>query len=140
MISDSEEMATSAKGKLQELLQKRGYPLPSYKLTNRDGPSHQPTFTVTLTVKNKANRTLYTKEASASQLKEAEKMCAVLALPEVEVLLDDVQSDDEFEMVRLFKNRPFIFTNDCKLWSSHHVHQGTPLSHPPPAGTLMEIS
>tara|TARA_E500000331_G_scaffold197507_1_gene189773 strand:- start:55 stop:741 length:687 start_codon:yes stop_codon:yes gene_type:complete len=39
-----------AKTELQEWLQGRGLPLPVYTIVNRSGPSHQPEFTVELTV------------------------------------------------------------------------------------------
>ena len=99
MSSSAEETPIDAKNKLQEILQKRGYPIPTYDVTDKDGPSHEPTFTVTLTVRNRAEKVVYKKKAEASQRKEAEKLCALIALPEVEQQLDE-WSDEEFQMVR----------------------------------------
>lgn len=95
-----EETPIDAKNKLQEILQKRGYPLPTYDVTDKDGPLHEPTFTVTLAVRSRAGKVVYRKKAEASQIKEAEKLCALVALPEVEQQLDE-WSDEEFQMVRL---------------------------------------
>ncbi|KAL5457246.1 hypothetical protein EMCRGX_G034493 [Ephydatia muelleri] len=97
MSSSAEETPIDAKNKLQEILQKRGYPIPTYDVTDKDGPSHEPTFTVTLTVRNRAKKVVYKKKAEASQRKEAEKLCALIALPEVEQQLDE-WSDEEFQM------------------------------------------
>ena len=100
MSSSVEETPIDAKNKLQEILQKRGYPLPTYDVTDKDGPLHEPTFTVTLAVRSRAGKVVYRKKAEASQIKEAEKLCALVALPEVEQQLDE-WSDEEFQMVRL---------------------------------------
>ena len=87
----------SAKNRLQEALQARGCRLPSYTLKHRYGPDHNPTFTTTLTVLNRAGRTIHTEEASASQLQRAKKLCAYRALPTVLNLLDNI-TDEELDM------------------------------------------
>ena len=87
----------SAKNRLQEVLQARGCRPPSYTLKHRYGPDHNPTFTTTLAVLNRAGRTLHTEEASASQLQKAKKLCAYRALPTVLILLDNI-TDKELDM------------------------------------------
>ncbi len=46
MLEDIDTSAYDAKGKLQEWAQKRGHGIPVYTVTNREGPDHDPTFTV----------------------------------------------------------------------------------------------
>ena len=87
-----------AKNRLQEALQAKGCMLPYYTLKHQYGPDHSPTFTVTLTVLNRAGRTIHMEEASASQKPRAEKLCAHRALPTVKTLLDNM-CDEELNQV-----------------------------------------
>lgn len=96
-LGNNQDMALDrAKNRLQEVLQKRGCRLPSYS-TQKDGPAHNPTFTTTVTI-NRAGRTIYTAQASASQKRRAEKLCAQKAFPAVLNLLDNM-TDDDLELV-----------------------------------------
>lgn len=51
MIDETPEPPIDAKTSLQEWAQGRGLPLPVYSEVNRDGPPHDPVFTVEATVK-----------------------------------------------------------------------------------------
>ena len=63
------------KTKLQELSQQKIKKLPEYKLVNKDGPSHSPTFTISLKVLN-----LKKIVSSGSSIRDAEKNAASIAL------------------------------------------------------------
>ena len=63
------------KTKLQEISQKKFKKLPTYKLIKKQGPSHSPTFTVSLKVLN-----YKLIKASGSSIQEAEKNAALVAL------------------------------------------------------------
>jgi len=63
------------KTKLQEISQQKFKKLPTYKLVKKHGPSHSPTFTVSLKVLN-----LKQIKANGSSIREAEKNAALLAL------------------------------------------------------------
>ena len=63
------------KTKLQEISQQKFKKLPTYKLNKKQGPSHSPTFTVSLKVLN-----LKLIKASGSSIREAEKNAALVAL------------------------------------------------------------
>ena len=64
-----------SKTKLQELSQQKLKKLPQYSLGQKEGPSHSPTFTVSLKVLN-----LKKIKASGSSIREAEKNAAKTAL------------------------------------------------------------
>ncbi len=66
------------KTKLQEISQQKLKKLPEYKLTEKKGPSHSPTFTVTLKALN-LNRI----KAKGSSIREAEKNAAIIALKNI---------------------------------------------------------
>ena len=63
------------KTKLQEISQQKFKKLPTYKLIKKHGPSHSPTFTVSLKVLN-----LKLIKASGSSIREAEKNAALVAI------------------------------------------------------------
>ena len=63
------------KTSLQELSQQKSKKLPDYKIIKKEGPSHQPLFTVSLKVLN-----LKVIKASGSSIREAEKKAALIAL------------------------------------------------------------
>ena len=63
------------KTKLQEISQQKFKKLPYYKLIRREGPSHFPTFTISLKVLNFKNI-----KATGSSIREAEKNAASVAL------------------------------------------------------------
>ena len=63
------------KTKLQEISQQKFKKLPTYKLIKKNGPSHSPTFTVSLKVLN-----LKLIKASGSSIREAEKNAALVAI------------------------------------------------------------
>ena len=63
------------KTKLQEISQQKFKKLPTYKLIKKHGPSHSPTFTVSLKVLN-----LKQIKARGTSIREAEKNAALVAL------------------------------------------------------------
>ena len=63
------------KTKLQELSQQQFKKLPDYNLIKREGPSHSPTFTISLKVLN-----LKKIISSGSTIRDAEKNAASIAL------------------------------------------------------------
>lgn len=63
---------------LQEWAQKKGLPLPQYKVTRQSGLQHNPVFTVSLSVKN-----FSPVKARASTVKGAEQEAAKLMLDEI---------------------------------------------------------
>ena len=67
-----------SKTKLQEISQQNFKKLPVYKLIKKQGPSHSPTFTVSLKVLN-----LKIIKASGSSIREAEKNAATNALIQI---------------------------------------------------------
>ena len=64
-----------SKTQLQELSQQKLKKLPEYKLVKKDGPSHSPTFTISLKVLN-----LKKIISSGSSIRDAEKNAASIAL------------------------------------------------------------
>ncbi len=64
-----------SKNALQELLQRRGLPVPTYSV-GRVGPSHGPVFTSQVTVKWKNGETLQAKGDGRKKIKEAEMEAA----------------------------------------------------------------
>ena len=66
------------KTKLQEISQQKFKKLPEYKLSEKKGPSHSPTFTVTLKALN-----LNQIKAKGSSIREAEKNAAIIALKNI---------------------------------------------------------
>ncbi|MHA1730840.1 MAG: ribonuclease III family protein [Promethearchaeota archaeon] len=78
----------NAKSSLQELCQKQGLPLPEYELVSREGPDHDPTFTVKVTARlfDSAPPLTFTAlgEGSTKKLAEiraAEALCDQVFLP-----------------------------------------------------------
>ena len=63
---------SNVKGELQMLVQRLGFPLPTYTLLPPKGPSHDRTFTVKLQVWVMPQRELWTGMASGKTKKEAE--------------------------------------------------------------------
>lgn len=63
-----------AKTDLQEWLQQRGLPLPRYTVVRREGPAHQPEFTVELTVDGQSPVTATGPSKRAAEQKAAELM------------------------------------------------------------------
>lgn len=78
-IGAVEPDARDAKTSLQEWAQARGMALPAYVLSGRDGPDHQPMFTVTVTLDNGAAET-----ARAGSKRSAEQMAARALLDRLE--------------------------------------------------------
>lgn len=76
---------SNAKSALQELLQSRGLPLPSYRLKEEIGPAHQRTFHVELAVPNG-----FVTEASGRTKRAAEQFAAQEALLRREEWLTEV--------------------------------------------------
>ena len=64
-----------SKTKLQEISQQKYKKLPNYKLIKKEGPSHSPTFTISLKVLN-----LRQIKAKGSSIRDAEKNAASVAL------------------------------------------------------------
>jgi len=67
-----------AKTELQEWLQGRGMPLPSYAVVAREGPAHRPVFTVELTVEGRPAVRASGASKRAAELKAAAEMLARL--------------------------------------------------------------
>jgi ribonuclease-3 len=63
-----------AKTELQEWLQARGLPLPEYVVVDREGPPHQPVFTVELTVSGQEPVRAMGRSKRAAELQAAEMM------------------------------------------------------------------
>lgn len=72
------EAIKSPKSVLQEWAQKGGKPIPAYKVTKQEGSSHEPQFTVALSVEG-----LDTVEAYGKSKKEAEVSAARIMLNQV---------------------------------------------------------
>ena len=71
----TKKIETDAKTKLQEISQKKLKVLPKYKLLTKRGPSHSPTFTISLNALNfKSIKT------SGKSIQEAEKKAAKIIL------------------------------------------------------------
>ena len=68
-----------AKNSLQEWAQQRGWALPEYQVTGRDGPDHAPEFEVTVTLQNGAAAS-----ASGPSKQEAQRAAAAALLSELE--------------------------------------------------------
>lgn len=63
-----------AKTELQEWLQARGLPLPEYVVVDREGPPHQPVFTIELTVSGQEPVRATGRSKRAAELEAAEMM------------------------------------------------------------------
>lgn len=63
-----------AKTELQEWLQGRGLPLPEYRVIERDGPAHEPLFTIRLTVSGQPPVTATGTSKRAAELEAASQM------------------------------------------------------------------
>ncbi len=74
-LDDDVNEIIDPKTTLQEFSQKKSKKLPEYKLANKEGPPHSPTFTVTLQVLNMKKIT-----SKGSSIREAEKNAALKAL------------------------------------------------------------
>ena len=75
----TETVVTDSKTKLQEISQKKYKSLPQYKLLIKKGPSHSPTFTISLKALNfKPIKT------SAKSIQEAEKKAAKIILDSID--------------------------------------------------------
>lgn len=72
LIKDAEPRV--AKTELQEWLQGRGLPLPEYRVVDRAGPSHNPEFTVELTVNGRPPVRATGASKRAAELKAAQTM------------------------------------------------------------------
>lgn len=70
-----EPQAKDAKTQLQEWAQARGLPLPAYRVENREGPDHAPSFTVSVTVGDLPPET-----AQGRSRQDAEKAAAAAML------------------------------------------------------------
>lgn len=66
------------KSALQERLQARGMPLPEYRFIDREGPDHQPVFTVECRVENEPVVTAVAESKKAAEKLAAEKMLKLL--------------------------------------------------------------
>jgi len=64
-----------SKNSLQELLQKRSCPLPTYEQLGRSGPDHKPVFRCGVSVKWTDGKT-YQEDGSGAKRAEAEKEAA----------------------------------------------------------------
>ena len=78
MFDEVDAESYDAKGKLQEWAQKRGFGIPTYTVTKREGPDHAPTFTVELRVDSGMSRT-----ACANSKRNAEQVAAAQMLSEL---------------------------------------------------------
>ncbi len=68
-----------AKTKLQEMVQATGRPTPVYTTIDKTGPDHEPTFTITVRVKDEGEE-----QAIGQSKREAEKQAATLMLSRLE--------------------------------------------------------
>ncbi|VDC26074.1 ribonuclease III [Pseudogemmobacter humi] len=78
-IGAVEPDARDAKSALQEWAQARGMPPPAYTETSREGPDHQPVFTVGVVLENGAQE-----KARAGSKRAAEQMAAAMLLKRLE--------------------------------------------------------
>jgi ribonuclease-3 len=74
-LDNMNEVPIDAKSKLQELLQKHGYPLPKYELVDAFGPKHDLTFKIALNVEG-----IGAVVAEGKSKRQAEKEAAVQLL------------------------------------------------------------
>jgi ribonuclease-3 len=77
-VASAETRARDAKSALQEWAQARGLPPPTYVEEARDGPDHQPRFTVSVTVEGRTGR------ADAGAKRQAEQAAAADLLAQLE--------------------------------------------------------
>jgi ribonuclease-3 len=77
-IATAETRARDAKSALQEWAQARGLPPPTYVEESRDGPDHQPRFTVSVTLEGRTGR------AEAGAKRQAEQAAAADLLAQIE--------------------------------------------------------
>lgn len=78
-ITHYKEPPQDPKTKLQEIIQAEGKDLPLYEVTSQTGPSHAPTFEITVSAIGYPSQT-----ASASSKRVAEKKAAELLLNEIQ--------------------------------------------------------
>lgn len=78
-VSQAKAVARDPKTALQEWAQARGMPPPTYGLDGREGPDHQPVFTVTVTLDNGQTET-----AQAGTKRQAEQAAARTLLARLE--------------------------------------------------------
>lgn len=78
-LEKAQNIEKDSKSQLQEWLQKNQFELPQYILTDKQGPSHNPEFTVKLVAKN-----LPEFEASGYSLKDAQSQVAKLAITHIQ--------------------------------------------------------
>jgi hypothetical protein len=69
---------------LNEYCQKNGLPTPVYKIISKEGPSHAPTLTVILIIKDK-NQQEQSFKASALNKKKAQRECADMAVQKLNI-------------------------------------------------------
>ncbi len=77
----------SAKNELQELCQKRGFPLPCYYEPQRTGPSHSPSFSCEVTVEWHGNT--LSERAEGKKKKEAQQKLASAMLERIRSLMEE---------------------------------------------------
>lgn len=77
-IATAETHARDAKSALQEWAQARGLPVPTYIEEAREGPDHQPRFTVSVTLEGRTGR------AEAGAKRQAEQAAAADLLAQIE--------------------------------------------------------
>ena len=78
-LEKAQNIEKDSKSQLQEWLQKNQFELPQYILTDKQGPSHNPEFTVKLIAKN-----LPEFEAKGYSLKDAQSQVAKLAITHIQ--------------------------------------------------------
>ena len=77
-IENVKEVARDPKTELQEWAQSCGFPPPTYVIASREGPDHQPVFTIEAHLENGLRAS-----AKAGNKREAEKFAAIALLQEI---------------------------------------------------------
>lgn len=77
------------KNQLQELCQKRGFPIPKYTLVDRSGPSHLPVVTVSVTVEWNGEILEEVASEKGSKQKDVEKKAAEKMYERITKMLSD---------------------------------------------------
>ena len=84
--------APNPKGRLQEILQKRLFPIPEYT-SSSTGPPHDKSFSVKCIVKNRAGATVAGVYGNAKSKKEAETEAAEQMLAKIDAVLEKMSTD-----------------------------------------------